>query len=233
MTPTNEFRGDVLEKQRLSPKVYHLVLGKLSPGPMTFHAGQFIQFIIAPRVLRQFSMCSVPSQTAELEFCVDISPGGQGSRFVEFLQVGSTVVFRGPFGVFTVPEGERRTIEFVATGAGIAPIRSMLRDLLERRPEIHARLLFGNRSQEHLLYHDELLTLAREHSRFTYVPALSQPAPDWTGERGRVTEILDRGNDLLGRPYYLCGSPQMVDDTRKILAAKGVPERDVHFEKFY
>lgn len=222
--------GRVVENEALTPTVRHLSVAL--DREISFRAGQCIQLIIAaPRVLRTFSICSPPSQRRQFELCVDISPGGRGSLYVAGLRVGDRVPFRGPFGVFTVDD-VRRPLEFVATGAGIAPMRSMIRDLLERNVRTPLQLLFGGRSEKHLLYHEEFLRLAGDTDTFRYVPTLSRPSRAWMGTRGRVTEVLGRRTDLSGRAFYICGSPEMVDDVRKVLGGKGIPEDGIHFEKF-
>lgn len=231
--PPQEFVGGVVGKRQLTPKILHVRVKPTEPATIEFRAGQFIQCIIAPRILRQYSICSPPSLTTELELCVDFSPGGEGSRFMLALREGDAFRFRGPFGVFVVPDAERRPLVFVATGAGVAPLRSMIHDRLERTTDGSLELLFGNWSEEYLFYDEEFRTLAEHDKRFRYTPTLSEPSVAWQGERGLVTEILQRREAIAGRPYFICGSPAMVNDTRTVLAARGVPEQDVHFEKFF
>lgn len=226
--------AEVVEKRALTPVVRHVVLTVRDAPGFAFRPGQFIQFVLDERTLRQFSIASVPAALPRIELCVDISPWGRGSRFAEGLKPGDRVTFRGPFGVFTVPEAEARPLEFVATGAGIAPIRAMVADVLQRRPGPSAvTLTFGNRAPWDVLYHGEWQELAAREPRFRYHPTISQPAADWTGGRGRVTDVLGERTDLAGRPFYVCGSPLMVDDTRRVLKARGVPDAETHFEKFY
>ncbi len=225
--------ADVVERRALTPSVRHLVVRLVDAPAFSFVPGQFVQFVLDPKTLRQFSIASLPRALPTLEFCIDVSPGGKGSQFVEHLARGLRFSLRGPFGVFTVPADEQRPLEFVATGAGIAPIRAMILHHLDTAPEHPVRLTFGNRISADVLYHDEWLACMRRHPRFAYQPALSQPPDDWTGPTGRVTDVLRQRGDLHGRAYFLCGSPEMVDDVRQVLAEKGIPDADVHFEKFY
>lgn len=231
-----EHSAVVVEKRSLTPVVRHVVLRLDEPGSFSFRPGQIIQFVLEPKTLRLFSLASTPPALPLLDLCVDISPGGKGSQFVERLTVGARVHFRGPFGVFTVPEAETRPLEFVATGAGIAPIRGMIRGLFEgdAPSERPVTLTFGNRTVPEILYHDEWLALAQRASSFRYHSILSQPSPEWSGLAGRVTDALPlRTAELPNRVFFLCGSPQMVDDARKVLERLGVPEADIHFEKFF
>lgn len=226
--------AEVVEKRVLTPVVRHVQLRITDQGTFAFQSGQFIQFVLAPRILRQFSIASEPSTLPYIDLCVDVSPGGHGSMFIEGLQPHDPVTFRGPFGVFVVPPEETRPLEFVATGAGIAPIRSMIGALFNRaapaaRPIV---LTFGNRTPEDILYHREWKSLAEHQPTFRYVPTLSRPPAGWAGERGRVTGVLRVREDLLDRAFFICGAPAMVDDMREVLAGRGVAEKDIHFEKF-
>lgn len=226
--------AEVVAKRTLAPAIRHVTLRLPSGAAFSFRAGQFIQFPLDARTLRQYSIASPPSRLPLFDLCADISPMGKGSRFIEGLRDGEQVHFRGPFGVFMLRDGERRPLEFVATGAGIAPIRAMIQDFFERgNPEKRiVTLTFGNRSPEGILYADEWSALAQREPSFRFLPTLSQPPADWQGRRGRVTDVLRERRDLGRSLFYICGSPEMVDDTRKALASLGVPDTDVRFEKF-
>jgi ferredoxin-NADP reductase len=65
---------------------------------------------------------------------------------------------------------------FLAAGTGIAPIRSMIHSVLREPGRSNARLLFGARNKESLLFHSEFLARERKHPRFRYLPVLSRPA---------------------------------------------------------
>jgi ferredoxin-NADP reductase len=88
----------------------------------------------------------------------------------------------------------------VATGTGVAPFISMLRQLhheaLEGKPSKQRFTLFySNRSLKELGYHDELTNIERERRfDFVYVPSLSRPTEkDYRNivlGRGRVTDLL-------------------------------------------
>ena len=235
--------AEVVEKKSLTPVVRHVVLTLRDAPGFTFRPGQFIQCVLdptppnglrgaGPKTLRQFSLASLPAELPQIEFCVDISPMGRGSRFIEGLRPGDRVTLRGPFGVFVLPNEATRPLEFVATGAGIAPIRSLIRSQLQRGASTPVTLTFGNRTLDDILYQEEWERLAAQYPHFTFHPALSAGSDTWKGFHGRVTDVLEQRTDLSERSFYICGSPEMVDDTRKTLAGLGIPDTDVHFEKF-
>lgn len=224
--------AEVVEKKSLTPVIRHVVLRLLDAPQFTFRPGQFLQYVLDRKTLRQFSLASLPAELPIIEFCVDISPMGRGSHFIEEVRPGDRVTLRGPFGVFTLPDEVRHPLEFVATGAGIAPIRSMIRSQLQRGASGSVTLTFGNRTSDDILYREEWERLAAQFPHFTVQHALSAEPDTANGFHGRVTDFLERRTDLLERSFYICGSPEMVDNTRRVLASHGVPDIHIHFEKF-
>ena len=77
-------------------------------------------------VTRPYSIASPPSNRCAIELLFNLVPGGPGSTFLFSLQSGDPVSFRGPAGTFVLRDYPDRRLLFVATGTGIAPIRSML-----------------------------------------------------------------------------------------------------------
>lgn len=202
------------------------------PEHFLFKAGQFVQFFIPDgleSVLRSYSIASSPNEDY-LEFCIKLVPEGKGARFFTKLGIGEDAQFQGPEGRFTCEDYFGKSKLFVATGAGLAPIMSMLKAELNENNNV-VQLIFGVRSEKDLFWVDRLENLKVFSSQFIFQTTLSQPGNTWRGARGRVTELvssLDRKFDK----YYLCGSLEMVKDVRGILTKRGVEVRNVHLEIF-
>ncbi|MBT7484260.1 hypothetical protein HN680_05800, partial [Candidatus Peregrinibacteria bacterium] len=62
---------------------------------------------------------------------------------------------------------------------------------------------------------------------------LSQPAEGWEGSKGRVTAILPKIEFDSDTDFYLCGGKPMIDDAKKILLKKNIPEEQIYFEQFH
>jgi Na+-transporting NADH:ubiquinone oxidoreductase subunit F len=89
-------------------------------------------------------------------------------------------------------------------------------------------LVHGARCSAELVYRSELERLARALPSFSYVPALSQPEPGWSGELGRLPSISDRWVDDFGLDpgncrVYACGNPAMVEAIAAQFEAADVP----------
>ena len=150
------------------------------------------------------------------------------------LQVGDRLELTGPYGVFTLREGDDDLV-FIGGGAGMAPILSLLRSMAERGLTRKATYYYGARGRRDLCFEDELLALEDTLPGFRYIPALSEAAPDedWDGETGLITDIVKgHAGGLAGVHAYVCGPPPMVEAALPLLATLGVAEKRIYYDKF-
>jgi len=155
------------------------------------------------------------------------------------LAPGDPVEVTGPFGTFHVAGGDREMV-FVGGGAGMAPMRSMIRDeLLARGTTRPMSYWYGARNRRELCYVDEFDHLAESHENFRWMAALSEPGveDEWPGESGLIHEVLFRRH-LRDHPapetcdYYLCGPPMMARAVLRVLERLGVRRERVRFDDF-
>ncbi|MDQ9758123.1 hypothetical protein RFZ45_04080, partial [Acinetobacter baumannii] len=74
------------------------------------------------------------------------------------LKVGDKLEANGPAGVFRYqPVFHSKNSVFLGGGSGITPFVSMIRTILESGEDRQVTLLYGSRTQELAMYHDELL----------------------------------------------------------------------------
>ncbi len=221
----------LLEKSEIAHDVLGLKFEK--PPGFSFESGQFVQFMIKSgleSVLRSYSIASEPTEEY-LEFCVKLVPNGKGAEFFFKLNVGEEAFLRGPEGRFVCLNTHAPHKFFVATGAGIAPIMSMIKDDLKNQKSEQVSLLFGVRHAEDLIWSGRLEGLKKNYSNFSLQITLSQPNSSWLGLSGRVTEHVSSIFKEEGE-YYLCGSLEMVKEMRIKLVEKGVLNNKIHFEIF-
>jgi NAD(P)H-flavin reductase len=221
----------------LTHDVRELGLDLVHPPEIAFAAGQFISFEVwlpgaQHPMTRPYSIASPPRQARRVTLLFNRVPGGPGSGFLYGLRYGDEVQFKGVAGMFQLRDTPGRDVLFVATGTGIAPIRSMLLDLLERDDGRTATLFWGVRSERDLYYQDELGALARAHPRFSFEMTLSRPTGTWRGETGRVTRLVEeRIPTVRSLSAYVCGNARMIADVTAILRSKGLCP--IHQEKYY
>jgi propane monooxygenase reductase subunit len=235
--PIQEAVAEVVSNDPVTHDMQHLVLRLIEPGEIKFFPGQYVDITIpGTDETRSFSMANTSSRDGgRLEFVIKVYPDGLFSHFLDTtLQVGDRLELSGPFGVFTLREGEDDLV-FIGGGAGMAPILALLRSMAERGINRKATYYYGARGRRDLCFEAELRALEGKLPGFRYIPALSEPAPGdgWKGETGLITEVVKRHVDgLAGAHAYVCGPPPMVEAALPLLATLGVAEKRIYYDKF-
>lgn len=229
------FTARVAAVRDLTHDVRQIDLALVDPPAIRFAAGQFVSFEVersgfATPATRPYSIASPPHQQTAIELVLNRVPEGPGSSYLFGLQPGDDTRFTGPVGSFTL-RANPRDILFVATGTGIAPIRSMLWALAHEASTRAITLLWGLRSERDLYYQDELAELAARLPHFSFTTTLSQPAGGWTGHVGRVLPLVDAIPSVANLEVYVCGSGGMIKDVRALVRAKGLCP--IYTEQYY
>ena len=232
------FSATVSDVQRLNQKFLVVRAELVEPSRLEFSSGQYL-ILTVPGLeqKRSYSICS-PAQTQHaVEILIDTTPQGPGSLYTQNLQPGDALAFMAPAGSFILTDSaleQEPELVFVATGSGISPIWSMIRDLLQSRGDTRPiTLVWGLRSEQDIFWTEELEELQRAFSNFTVHLTLSQPSDEWPLCKGRVTACLTEHSFSLQAGYYLCGNGQMVEDVNTLLLEKGLSPDRIHREKFY
>jgi len=236
-----QFSARVASIRDLTHDIKELTIKLAEPSAIEFTAGKFIQLqtpayeLTDEPVYRAYSLSSSPSVKDQVEVEIRRVPNGICTTYVhDYLKEGDEIIFNGPYGDFYLRDTERDVV-CIAGGSGMAPIKSILLDMVEKGINRKVRYFFGAVTKRDLFLVDEMKELEGKLPDFKYIPALSGPLPedDWNGETGLITDVLDRhldsGDNL---EAYLCGSPGMIDACVKVLTANGVPEELIFYDKF-
>lgn len=227
--------GKILKTTNLTEDVFELKIE--TPEAFDFQAGQFVTFKIddqVPPCFRAYSIASAPNPTANFEVCIKVVKDGRGSNWLQTRKENDQVIFLGPNGKFVLQSDKSKKIIFIATGTGIAPFRSMIEDELKKGNQQEMHLIFGVRHIKDIFYKDLFEELANKHPNFKFDISLSKPENDnWQGHKGRVTDFLQNLEiDSENTNVYICGLKDMIDSVSSILKEKGLPDEDIHFEKY-
>ena len=234
--PIVEATAEVEAVEPLTHDIRRLVLKLRDPDTITFHAGQYMDIAIpgADGEHRSFSMANTPGEPDRLEFMIKLYEGGHFSGLLangHGIKVGDELTCTGPYGVFTLRDSSPRRLVFIAGGAGMAPVMSLLRSMAEKGTQRPATFYYGARTEADLFELAELERLCGSVPDLRFVPALSDE--EWDGETGLVTDVVDRmEEDLTEVDAYLCGPPPMVDAAIALLERRGCPESRIYFDKF-
>ncbi len=167
-----------------------------------------------------FAFASAP-EDPELEILVKRTAGASNLIFemskgeqMELLEITG----RG----FSLDRQKGRDLVFVAMGTGVAPLRSALRYVLNRKKDFgQLVVLYGARTPDDFCYRDE--TESWESAGVELRQVISRPdGHDWSGPTGYVQSLLDHVLPNLKSPLALiCGSQEMIEQTRERLQRMG------------
>jgi len=236
MPPPVSIQAKILKSLPLTASVHQLTLQPLSELP-AFKAGQFLMVHLDKTdavIKKAYSIASPPSQKDRLELCVKRVEDGFASNTLCSLGERDTLTLSLPYGVFTLKETDRPNLVFAATGTGIAPLRSMIHSLFETPCTKNIWLIFGNRSEEEILYHSEWIELEEQYpDRFRYIPTISK-GKNWTGETLYVQHVIRRlfSGKAGTIEFYGCGIIPMCHQLKLALLEMNIPREHMHFEQF-
>ena len=204
---------------------------------------------VSEETIRAYSMASYPAEGNKIMLNVRIAtpppalwgkvPTGKMSSYVFNLKPGDEVTVSGPYGEFFTKDTEAEMV-FIGGGAGMAPMRSHIYDLLKTR-ECKRKMSFwyGARSVREMFYDDEFKALEEKNDNFTYHVALSDPldSDNWEGYTGFIHNVLqDNYLDKHKAPedceYYLCGPPMMNQAVINMLLNLGVEPENIMLDDF-
>lgn len=202
-----------------------------------FEPGQFVNAMAESKengkvIKRPYSIASPPYEKGYIDLVWKRVEGGFMTNYFWKLKKGDTLQVQGPLGRFGIKKPLPRRIVFVATGTGIAPFRSMILQLFKEGTDREVWLIFGNRYETDILYHEEWQALAERYSNFNYVPTVSRPQ-NWSGEREYVQKMLEK---YIPSPQdahlYICGLTNMINEVQNTALRMGFVKEQIFFEKY-
>jgi ferredoxin-NADP reductase len=220
-----------------------------------FLPGQFVSFLAVDpqgkQQTRAYSIASAPRGN-QFDICVNRVEGGFFSNLLCDLEVGQTIEFHGPHGLFVLRAPLTDSI-LIATGTGIAPMRGFVEYLFPENGEDRSQgrkiwLVYGTRRETELYYEDYFEKVAASRPNFFYHKTLSRPQESWTGARGYVQEFVEKiaaeharltavdPRPVEGAVYnmhaYICGLNEMVSANRDSLKILGWERKQIVFERY-
>lgn len=191
----------------------------LSHG-VTFIPGQVAVLRVNNEEPAYFAFASAP-EDPELEILVKRTVGASTAIFD--LKEGEQIELLSVVGHgFDLAKQEGRDLVFVAMGTGVAPLRSALRHVLNRKQDFgQLVVLYGARTPDDFCYRDE--TAGWEAAGVELRQVISRPGEhEWSGPTGYVQSLLDHVLPDLKSPVALvCGSREMIAQTRDRLQQMG------------
>jgi ferredoxin--NADP+ reductase len=204
-------------------------------------------------IRRAYSIASSSLTKQYMEFYVALVTSGALTPRLFGLKIGDRIWLSPKIaGLFTFDQMPAdKNVVMIATGTGLAPYMSMLSTHLMCGESRRFAVLHGARHSWDLGYRSQLMTLEHLCSNFRYIPTISRPHGEptaWTGATGYVQNLWNSG--ALEKAWgfhptpenthiFLCGSPEMIDDTSAMLGQQGFKEHskktpgEIHVERYW
>lgn len=155
------FIATVTEIEELAPRVLQLTIA-FPDKRFAFQPGQWVNFRFPQGVSRAYTIASAPERPEAVQICVRVGEG-KGGAALKKMQAGDSVSVEGPYGNFLLPEGDQRSVSFLAGDVGIAPVRSIVLHMLATNDARPICVLYEP-DKRHILYAADFDPLARAGS---------------------------------------------------------------------
>lgn len=222
----------IQELNRLADDVMQIRLRLPPTADFSHIPGQYIDVIGPASMRRSYSLANAYASDKHVELHIRSVPGGAMSEYwFQQAKVNDLLRLNGPLGTFFLRQVAGLDLVFLATGTGIAPVKSMLEGMSALSAEQQPRsvtLYWGGRKPQDL-YCD--VTAFCGSAR--YVPVLSQADETWSGARGYIQQqLLKDMPDLSQATVYACGSDTMIQSAKALLVNAGLPAHRFHSDAF-
>ncbi|WP_199706629.1 ferredoxin reductase [Amnibacterium setariae] len=185
---------------------------------------------------RSYSLSSAAGADP-IEVTVERFEDGEVSPYlVDGVAVGDAVEVRGPIGGWLVwrPSDDRRPVQLIAGGSGVAPLMSMLRTREAARSTVPFRLLYGVTDPDRVYYRDELDRIAADGVQvdLRYSRRVPEGSPLHAGRLTRddlAALVVPPAEDP---SVFVCGPTGFVEAVSDALLALGHPEERIRTERF-
>ncbi|EPF70695.1 ferredoxin-NADP+ reductase [Acinetobacter rudis CIP 110305] len=227
----------VLSVHRWSDNLFSFTMTR--PAHFKFTAGQFARIglkVADDLVVRAYSVVSSPYDET-LEFFSIVVPDGAFTSQLQHLKVGDELYLeKVPYGFLTLARYQApapKDLWLLATGTGLAPFISMLQDFETWQKYQNIHLIYSVRTAAELAYVDRITEIvelfAEGHEGFKFVPIITRDPQAELHDRlpvlienGQLEKTVGLDFDPASTHIMLCGNPQMVEDTRDALKARGL-----------
>jgi ferredoxin-NADP reductase len=240
----NTFPVVLHDTYMLSSSVKHFSFHSKHVPAFNFLPGQFvtIHFEHQGKMMRRsYSISNPPKEDNCIDFAVGYVKDGVGSELLFNLKIGDTVQFSGPFGRLTLKEENPKRYVFIATSTGVTPFRSMMPELQKRmqtNPDFEVVLMLGVQKREDVLYSQEFVDWARQLApRMKFMAYLSREDEGFELQPHENLGHVQDGYENLNFNsdediVYLCGNPNMIDESFAALKEQGFTTQNIIREKY-
>jgi CDP-4-dehydro-6-deoxyglucose reductase, E3 len=217
----------------LAADIMRVVLRLPPTANFIFSPGQYINVIAKNSTRRSYSIASSNHLSGKIELHIRrVAEGSMSEYWFNHAKENDLLRFEGPHGTFGFRKKMSRNIIFLATGTGIAPIKSMLEYLDDHSELTDQQLIhiyWGGRTLADIYWQPHF-----NHIIPAFHPVLSRvQSTDWNGHHGYVQDaVLSDDINLNDSVVYACGSPQMIRAAQQLLFDHGLKTNNFFSDAF-
>jgi len=187
----------------------------------TFESGQFGEFSVFGVGEATFCLSSSPTRPKRLECTV--KRVGKVTNALHRLPLGAEIGFRGPYGnSFPLDELEGKNLVFIGGGIGLAPLRSLIWNVLDNREKYkNIKIIYGARTPDDLCFQYDLKNWRKEESLSLHT-TVDRGGSGWKGRVGFVPQVVEEvAPSPKNSMAVVCGPPVMIRFTFPVLERLG------------
>lgn len=243
ITPTQTARqARVLNLQKLPGNVYQVQLQLIADAHQgnaaEFEAGQYVELSTPDgRITRAYSLANITNWDGVLEFLIRIQANGAFSHYLQQqAKIGDVMSVRGPLGDFVLHENGLNQRYFIGGGTGLAPLLSMLRRMADWQDIQNAHLFLGVKNAADWFAESLLAPLSEQLLSLQITRCAEQTDGIWPHFVGTPVDALREKLTQITHPntidLYICGPQAMIEASRAVALAAGIPENQIFAEIF-
>ncbi|TKF23456.1 2Fe-2S iron-sulfur cluster binding domain-containing protein [Vibrio genomosp. F6] len=194
-------------------------------------SGQYVD-LSYKGIKRSYSIANAKKETKEIELHIrKVSDGKMSDALFGQVKENQLMRMEGPKGTFFV-KSNTKPLVLIATGTGIAPVKAVVEDLVEKQDPRDIHIYWGMQYKNEL-YCEALIDLVEQHQNIKFTAALSREESEGTFYKGYVQEAVMRDfKSLIEYEVYACGSVSMINQAKDLFINNQLPSESFFSDAF-
>ncbi|XP_073482987.1 cytochrome b5 reductase 4 isoform X1 [Aquarana catesbeiana] len=196
--------------------------------------------VVKPYTPVSQTLVSDPQQTSGniekyIYIIIKIYPNGSFTPLLDNLEIGDNILMSNPRGCFKTSQvDEVEDIFLLVAGTGFTPTVKLLNHVLNSSNTLSrkVKLIFFNKTEDDILWREQLEKLSSTDRRFEIQFVLSEPSDSWTGCKGQIStsllsESIQRSKEDSTILICICGPNGFVEQADRSLEDLGFSKKDI------
>ncbi len=237
MSPNYRLELVLYKKEKLSQNTAYFMFK--ANKRIKYISGQYMEWMLPHKHTddrgnrRFFSIASSPTENNVALLARFYEESSSYKKSLYNLEPGEKIIVSELSGDFILSLKDKNPIVFIAGGVGIAPFRSMIRYIIDKRLNVDITILYSNKRYDDILFKD-LFKEAKNYGVKTIYIITDDIPSNWNGETGYITNNMIKSEvpNYLISNFYISGPQLMVDNMNHLLLDMGVKRKNIKEDFF-